>query len=77
MITLALVLGALEARIPKDAWRNATLGDKAYYVTILRNGGLRWRRNHILANLRRTHEVTLVGTNGMAEVYAITPKATQ
>ena len=61
----------------KDAWRNATLGDKAYYVTILRSGGLRWRRNHILANLRRTHEVTLVGTNGMAEVYAITPKATQ
>ena len=60
----------------KDAWRSATLGDKAYYVSILRTGGLRWRRNRILANLRRTHEVTLVGTNGMAEVYAITPKAT-
>ena len=24
VITLALVLGALESRIPKDAWRNAT-----------------------------------------------------
>ena len=61
----------------KDAWRDAALGDKAYYVSILRTGGLRWRRNRILANLRRTHDVTLVGTNGMAEIYAVTPKATQ
>lgn len=61
----------------KDAWRNAALGNEAYYVSILRTGGLRWRRNRILANLRRTHEATLVGTNGMAEIYAITPKATE
>ena len=60
----------------RDAWRNAVLGERAYYVSILRTGGLRWRRNRILANLRRAHEVTLVGTNGMAEIYAITPKAT-
>ena len=58
------------------AWRDAALGDKAYYVSILRTGGVRWRRDRILADLRRTHEVTLLGTNGMAEIYAITPKAT-
>ena len=61
----------------KDAWRSTALGDKAYYVSILRTGGVHWRRNRILANLRRTHEVTLAGTNGMAEIYAVTPKATQ
>ena len=60
----------------KDPWRNAQLGDKAYYVSILRKGGLRWRRNRILAQLRKTHEVTLVGTNGMVEVYAVTPQTT-
>ncbi len=59
----------------KGAWRDAALGDTAYYVSILRTGGVRWRRNRILANLRRTHEVTLVGTNGMVEIYAITPQA--
>ncbi|WP_062892429.1 hypothetical protein [Mycobacterium avium] len=26
MITLALVVGALESRTPKDAWRNSTTG---------------------------------------------------
>ena len=59
----------------RDAWRNAALGERAYYVSILRAGGVPWRRNRILANLRKTHEVTPVGTNGMAEIYAITPKA--
>ena len=61
----------------KDVWSDTSLGDKAYYVSILRDGGLRWRRNRILATLRRKHEVTLVSTNGMAEIYAVTPKATQ
>ena len=28
-----------------DAWRDAALGDKAYYVSIQRNGGLRRRRD--------------------------------
>ena len=61
----------------KDPWRKAELGDKAYYVSILRKGGLRWRRNRVLTHLRKTHEVVLVGTNGMAEIYLITPKAAQ
>ena len=61
----------------KGALRDATLGDRAYYVSILRSGGVRWRRNRIMAILRRTHEVTMVGTNGMVQIYAITPKATQ
>ncbi|HTX70811.1 MAG TPA: glycosyltransferase family 39 protein [Thermoleophilia bacterium] len=61
----------------KTAWTTAPLGDRAYYVSILRSGGVVWRRNRILANLRKTHDVTLLGTNGMAEVYAVTPKAGQ
>jgi hypothetical protein len=70
--------GTQEELLAREAaWSDTALGDKAYYVSILRTGGLRWRRNRILAALRRTHEVTLVGTNGMAEIYAVTPKATQ
>ncbi len=61
----------------QGAWRNAALGDRAYYVSILHSGGLRRRRNQILASLRSTHDVTLVGKNALAEIYAITPKATQ
>jgi hypothetical protein len=61
----------------REAWSDTALGDKAYYVSILRVGGLRWRRNRILAALQRTHEVTLVGTNGMAEIYTVTPKVMQ
>ncbi len=61
----------------KDAWRNAELGDEAYYVSILRTGGLRRRRNRILADLRRTHAVTRVGTNGLVDIYAITPKTAE
>ena len=60
-----------------DAWRDAALGDKAYYVSIQRNGGLRKRRNVILADLRRTHDVVRVGTNGFADIYEITPKTTE
>ena len=60
-----------------DAWRNAALGDKAYYVSIQRNGGLRRNRDRILADLRRTHEVTRVGTSGFADIYEITPKTTE
>jgi hypothetical protein len=59
----------------KEPWRDADLGETAYYVSILRNGGVRWRRNRILAHLRRTHDVLLMGGNGMAEVYRVTPKA--
>jgi hypothetical protein len=58
----------------KPAWAEAALGEKAYYVSILRVGGLRWRRNRILNNLRKTHDVELVAGNGRAEIYAITPK---
>jgi hypothetical protein len=60
----------------KPVWAEAALGEKAYYVSILRVGGLRWRRNRILNNLRKTHDVQLVATNGRAEIYAITPKTT-
>jgi len=58
----------------KPAWAEAPLGEQAYYVSILRKGGVAWRRNRILHNLRKTHDVELVASNGMAEVYAITPK---
>jgi hypothetical protein len=59
----------------KEAWRDSALGSRAYYVSILRTGGVAWRRNRILANLRKKHDVALVGTNGMVEIYSITPKA--
>jgi hypothetical protein len=58
----------------KPVWAEARLGEQAYYVGILRDGGLVWRRNRILNNLRKTHFVELVGSNGLAEVYEITPK---
>jgi hypothetical protein len=58
----------------KNSWRNALLGDRAYYVSVLRTGGLRWRRNRILTHLRWTHTVSLVGSNGKAEIYMITPR---
>jgi hypothetical protein len=58
----------------KPVWAEASLGEKAYYVSILRKGGVGWRRKRILHNLRKTHDVELVATNGMAEIYAITPK---
>ena len=61
----------------RDAWRNTALGAKAYYVSILRTGGVAGGATASSTALRRTHEVALVGTNGMAEIYAITPKATQ
>ena len=32
MITLALVLGALEARTPKDAWRNTSTPSWSHHV---------------------------------------------
>jgi uncharacterized membrane protein len=57
----------------KAPWRDADLGDVAYYVSVLRSGGVAWRRNRILNNLRKKHDVTLVATNGMVEVYRITP----
>jgi hypothetical protein len=60
----------------KTTWRDSTLGERAYYVSILRSGGVRWRRNRILANLRKKHDVQLMGTNGLAEIYEITPKTT-
>ena len=58
----------------REDWASAGLGEKAYYVSILRSGGVPRRRDHILATLRRTHDVSLVATNGMAEVYEITPR---
>jgi hypothetical protein len=58
----------------KEAWRDAPLGDRAYYVSLLRKGGVPWRRNRILANLRKEHDVTPLASNGLAEIYAITPK---
>jgi len=58
----------------KREWRGETLGEKAYYVSILRQGGVRWRRNRILTNLRKTARVRLIGENGMTEIYEITPK---
>jgi hypothetical protein len=60
----------------QGAWSSADLGDKAYYVSILRSGGKYRLRNEILAELRRTHEVTQVTTNGFVYIYEITPKAT-
>jgi hypothetical protein len=59
----------------KTAWSGTLLGSRAYYVSILRTGGVAWRRNRILANLRKNHDVTPLAGNGMAEIYAITPKA--
>ena len=59
----------------QGAWSTADLGDKAYYVSILRSGGKYRDRNAILAELRRTHEVTQVATNGFVYIYEITPKA--
>jgi hypothetical protein len=59
----------------KSAWNDVPLGGRAYYVSILRKGGVAWRRNRILANLRKEHDVTPLAVNGMAEIYAITPKA--
>ena len=59
----------------KEAWRDTPLGNRAYYVSILRTGGVAWRRNRILTNLRKQHDVTPLASNGMAEIYAITPKA--
>ena len=32
------------------------------------------RRDEILAALRETHDVTLLATNGMAEIYEVTPR---
>jgi hypothetical protein len=61
----------------QGAWSTADLGDKAYYVSILRAGGKYRDRNSILAELRRTHEVTQVATNGFVYIYEITPKATE
>jgi len=58
----------------KEEWRDRDLGAEAYYVSILREGGLRWRRNRILANLRRSADVVLVGGNGLAEIYRISPR---
>ena len=58
----------------QGAWSTADLGDKAYYVSILRSGGKYRDRNAILAELRRTHEVTQVATNGFVYIYEITPK---
>jgi hypothetical protein len=60
----------------RGAWSGARLGQRAYYVSILRTGGVAWRRNRILATLRKTHRVTQVATNGMAEIYEITPRTT-
>ena len=59
----------------RSDWNDVPLGDRAYYVSILRTGGVAWRRNRILANLRKQHDVTPLAGNGMAEIYAITPKA--
>jgi hypothetical protein len=59
----------------RDAWTTADLGERAYYVSILRTGGVAWRRNRILAALSKRHDVRLVASNGMAGIYEITPRA--
>ena len=44
-------------------------------MSILRSGGGPVAPQPHPGNLRKTHDVTLVATNGMAEIYVITPKA--
>lgn len=59
----------------QDAWQ--TRAEHAFYVSIIRSGGRRQRRDRILATLRRTHDVTPRGTNGFVTIYALTPKTTE
>ena len=67
--------GTQEELLAREAaWRDVKLGDLAYYVSILRSGGDVSHRRRILAGLRAQHDVTLVGTNGVVEIYAVTPK---
>ena len=55
-------------------WASAGLGGTAYYVSILREGAVRRRRDQIVATLRETHDVRLAATNGVVEIYEITPR---
>lgn len=59
----------------ESAWASADLGETAYYVSILRTGGVPQRRDSILAALQKEHVVTLLASNGMVEIYAVTPRA--
>ncbi len=59
----------------KMEWRSGALGQKAYYVSVLRAGAVRWRRNRILANLSKTNDVRKISGIGLSEIYEITPKA--
>jgi hypothetical protein len=58
----------------KTEWNGGGLGETAYYVSVLRDGGRRYRRNRILNNLRKTADVRMIGSNGVIEIYEITPK---
>ncbi|OBJ90337.1 ParB/RepB/Spo0J family partition protein [Mycobacterium asiaticum] len=66
VITLALILGALEARTPKDAWRNTSLNQFARHVTSA--DYLRWlaANGYTLAPV----EEVVTGDQNADEVYA-------
>ena len=65
VITLALVLGALESRTPKDAWRNAT-PSWAHHVGAADYLG--WLRDHADYPLSAVEEI-ITGTTESEEVY--------
>jgi hypothetical protein len=58
-----------------DTWRDAGLGERSYYVSLLHHGGLRRLRGNILAYLGETHFVTLVGGYGLARIYMVEPRS--
>jgi hypothetical protein len=58
-----------------NSWSDTPPGSRGYYVSILRTGGVAGQRDLILDALRKKHDVAPVATNGMAQIYAITPKA--
>ena len=65
VITLALVLGALEARTPKDAWRNAT---PSWSHHVGAADYLGWLRDHADYALSAVEEI-ITGTRESEEVY--------
>jgi ParB family transcriptional regulator, chromosome partitioning protein len=65
VITLALVLGALEARTPKDAWRNAT---PSWSHHVGAADYLGWLRDHADYALSAVEEI-ITGTTESEGVY--------
>ena len=66
VITLALVLGALETRTPKDAWRNAT---PSWSHHVGAGDYLGWLRDHADYALSAVEEI-ITGTRDSEGVYS-------